>query len=182
MDYLLHAATCVEFGPAGLLTQAPLDTNEINKLPRDVTRTEPCRNHIIVFGVRAQHHLFFSPVPLPRDLANMDGATPTSPARTHLSRTACERCRRQKVQSASAKLALSNHTYSCLQLRCSREQPVCLRCNRSSASCHYPQLADRRALAARREASRAVQAEQAEQAARPAITYYVNGSTDQSGM
>ncbi|KAF5551432.1 fungal transcriptional regulatory [Fusarium napiforme] len=55
-----------------------------------------------------------------------------------LSRTACERCRRQK-------------------LRCSRQRPTCTRCSRFSVTCTYPELADRRRLAARRESVRAEQ-------------------------
>ncbi|EGU79870.1 hypothetical protein FOXB_09632 [Fusarium oxysporum f. sp. conglutinans Fo5176] len=55
-----------------------------------------------------------------------------------LSRTACERCRRQK-------------------LRCSRQRPTCTRCSRFSVTCSYPELADRRRLAARRESVRAEQ-------------------------
>ncbi|KAG7409319.1 hypothetical protein Forpe1208_v011525 [Fusarium oxysporum f. sp. rapae] len=55
-----------------------------------------------------------------------------------LSRTACERCRRQK-------------------LRCSRQRPTCTRCSRFSVTCTYPELADRRRLTARRESVRAEQ-------------------------
>ncbi|KAF2010174.1 hypothetical protein BU24DRAFT_467649 [Aaosphaeria arxii CBS 175.79] len=63
---------------------------------------------------------------------------PQVPQRSRLSRTACERCRKQK-------------------LRCSREQPTCNRCLRLSGSCNYPKLADRRVLAAQREAARRVE-------------------------
>lgn len=41
------------------------------------------------------------------------------------------------------------------QLRCSRERPTCSRCRRHSLVCHYPQLVDRKLLAAQRGAARA---------------------------
>ncbi|KAF4335471.1 fungal transcriptional regulatory [Fusarium beomiforme] len=75
----------------------------------------------------------------------MSAAEPVSPrpgSDSGLSRTACERCRRQK---------------SGRQLRCSRQRPTCSRCSRFSIACTYPELADRRRLAARRASTRAEQ-------------------------
>ncbi|KAH7006775.1 hypothetical protein EDB80DRAFT_777500 [Ilyonectria destructans] len=72
-------------------------------------------------------------------------STATAQRPFRLSRTACERCRRQK-------------------LRCSREHPICSRCDRFSATCRYPQLVDRKLLAAARGATRADRADQASSA------------------
>ncbi|KAG5747376.1 hypothetical protein H9Q70_009942 [Fusarium xylarioides] len=71
-------------------------------------------------------------------MSAVDTSSPRQGSESSLSRTACERCRRQK-------------------LRCSRQRPTCTRCSRFSVTCTYPELADRRRLAARRESVRAEQ-------------------------
>ncbi|EXA36739.1 hypothetical protein FOVG_12625 [Fusarium oxysporum f. sp. pisi HDV247] len=71
-------------------------------------------------------------------MSAVDTNSPRLGSDSTLSRTACERCRRQK-------------------LRCSRQRPTCTRCSRFSVTCSYPELADRRRLAARRESVRAEQ-------------------------
>ncbi|SCV52023.1 uncharacterized protein FFB14_12369 [Fusarium fujikuroi] len=68
-------------------------------------------------------------------MSAVDTNSPRPGLESSLSRTACERCRRQK-------------------LRCSRQRPTCTRCSRFSVTCTYPELADRRRLTARRDSVR----------------------------
>ncbi|KUJ09191.1 uncharacterized protein LY89DRAFT_763921 [Mollisia scopiformis] len=61
-----------------------------------------------------------------------------------LARTACRRCREQKV---------AHQAYG-MELRCSRELPKCDRCSRLNAVCNFPAPPDRKLLAASRAQSR----------------------------
>lgn len=67
----------------------------------------------------------------------------------NLSSTACHRCRGQKVRNS-----MCHHVEVLLitriQLRCTREQPTCQRCERLGAACSYPAPPDRKRLAERR--------------------------------
>jgi hypothetical protein len=72
-----------------------------------------------------------------------------------LSSTACLRCREQKVIASRQRLEMQpSLTTNYYQLRCGRERPICSRCTRLDATCHYPNPPNRRGPRSQRNGSR----------------------------